>query len=66
MGVVRPGVSRRHSRLIFKNDGWMLEDLGSTNGTYINGVKITPNQPKSVINGDKLRFGKIELEFMAQ
>jgi len=33
-------VSRQHARLVRANDGWQLEDLGSNNGTYINGVRL--------------------------
>lgn len=33
-------VSRQHARLVRSDDGWQLEDLGSNNGTYINGVRL--------------------------
>jgi serine phosphatase RsbU (regulator of sigma subunit)/pSer/pThr/pTyr-binding forkhead associated (FHA) protein len=33
-------VSRQHARLVKTGDGWQLEDLGSNNGTYINGVRL--------------------------
>src|SRR5512143_1484742 len=33
-------VSRQHARLVRASDGWQLEDLGSNNGTYINGVRL--------------------------
>src|SRR5262245_9209208 len=33
-------VSRQHARLWKENDGWTLEDLGSNNGTFVNGVKV--------------------------
>jgi pSer/pThr/pTyr-binding forkhead associated (FHA) protein len=33
-------VSRKHARLIFQNDGYAIEDLGSTNGSYVNGQRI--------------------------
>jgi predicted component of type VI protein secretion system len=36
-----PGVSRRHARLIPENGGLVLEDLGSSNGTYVNGQQIS-------------------------
>ena len=62
-GGTKAGVSRRHSRLFRKDDQWYLEDLGSTNGTFVNGSRIEPNKAVSVKEGDKLRFGQIELEF---
>ncbi len=38
--VVRPTVSGRHCRLTETSGGFLLEDLGSSNGTYVNGVRI--------------------------
>src|SRR5437764_3538901 len=39
--VARPTVSGCHCRLTETSDGYLLEDLGSSNGTYVNGVRIT-------------------------
>jgi pSer/pThr/pTyr-binding forkhead associated (FHA) protein len=33
-------VSRTHARIFFRNDEYYIEDLGSTNGTYVNGIRI--------------------------
>jgi len=62
-GGTKAGVSRQHGRLLRENDQWYLEDLGSTNGTFLNGTKIAPHQKTAIKKGDKLRFGQIELEF---
>jgi serine/threonine protein kinase len=62
-GGIQAGVSRRHSRFVRKGSDWFVEDLGSTNGTFVNGAKIPSNQLASVKKGDKIRFGQIELEF---
>jgi len=35
-----PNVSRHHSRIFKSNEDYLIEDLGSTNGTYVNGIKI--------------------------
>jgi hypothetical protein len=35
-----PGVSRRHARLVFRDGTWVLQDLDSTNGTTVNGVRV--------------------------
>jgi serine/threonine protein kinase len=59
----KAGVSRRHARLIRDADSWYVEDLGSTNGTFLNGAKLTPHQKNTLETGDKVRFGQIELEF---
>ena len=39
--------SRRHSRIVWTDDGWSVEDLGSRNGTFLNGAKITGVAPLS-------------------
>ena len=59
-----PDVSSLHAFMCCKNGAWMLQDLGSTNGTYVNGNKITTIGLKS---GDRIKFGasvsaKIEIE----
>ena len=48
-------VSREHAQIRRTSDGWKVLDLGSTNGTKINGVKIAGEQ--LLINGDEIGFG---------
>jgi serine/threonine protein kinase len=62
-GATQAGVSRRHGRFVRRGNDWFVEDLSSTNGTFVNGAKIPSNQLTSVKKGDKIRFGQIELEF---
>lgn len=50
-----PMVSRRHAELRLTDGIWFLHDSGSSNGTFINGQKITTPQPVSI--GQKLQFG---------
>ena len=52
-------VSRRHARISPSPDGFMLEDLGSSGGTYINDRQITA--PTPVQHGDRLGFGDVVL-----
>jgi predicted component of type VI protein secretion system len=54
-------VSREHAQMRRSADGWKLLDLGSTNGTKINGVKITEEQV--LVNGDELGFGTSSAKF---
>ncbi len=54
-------VSREHAQLRRSAEGWKLLDLGSTNGTKINGVKITEEQ--LLVNGDELGFGTSSAKF---
>jgi pSer/pThr/pTyr-binding forkhead associated (FHA) protein len=55
-----PNVSRRHAELRLTEGAWTIADLGSTNGTLVNG-KLTQEQPLG--QGDLLRFGSSELRF---
>jgi pSer/pThr/pTyr-binding forkhead associated (FHA) protein len=54
-------VSREHAQMRRTADGWKLLDLGSTNGTKINGVKISEEQ--LLVNGDELSFGTSSAKF---
>jgi ABC-type multidrug transport system ATPase subunit/ABC-type multidrug transport system permease subunit len=59
-----PSVSARHARLTRARDGFLLEDLGSSNGTYVNGQRL--DRPTSVKAGDIIGLGtytfKIDVE----
>lgn len=46
-------VSRRHARVNF-SDSWVIEDLNSKNGTYINEIRIESNEPHKINNSDKV------------
>ena len=50
-------VSRHHARLDRSDDGWLLGDLGSTNGTLLNGWRIA--SPVAVRPGDRVSFGAL-------
>jgi serine/threonine protein kinase len=63
-GGSQAGVSRQHSRLVRQGDEWAVEDLGSTNGTFVNGAKVNPNERKKLKHGDIIRCGQIELQFL--
>lgn len=62
-GGTKAGVSRRHNRLLRQGGGWFVEDLGSTNGTFVNGIKAVPAQMITLKEGDVIRVGQIELQF---
>ena len=57
-------VSRRHARIIYQNGKYTIEDLGSTNGTYINrGRRLIPGSPNILNDGDEIIVGKTFLRF---
>lgn len=57
-------VSRRHARIIYRNDVYMIEDLGSTNGTFVNrGRRLLPGSPQVLTEGDEIIVGKTFLRF---
>ncbi|MEY2397187.1 MAG: hypothetical protein QOJ00_361 [Actinomycetota bacterium] len=55
-------VSQLHARLFRTPKGLHIEDLGSTNGTYLNGRKV--GGPAKVKKGDRVRVGPVELEVL--
>jgi len=54
-------VSARHVRFEPRRDGVWVQDLGSTNGTYLNGVRL--DRPRRLANGDVVRVGDTDLRF---
>ena len=61
-GALQQGVSRKHARFFLVDTTWVVQDLSSTNGTYLNEKRITPGKTFIVQNGDIVRFGKLELQ----
>lgn len=64
-GGMESGVSRKHAVMHRSGEGYTVEDMGSTNGTYINRKRIQPNAPQAVVPGDEVRFGKLSLSVKA-
>ena len=59
-----PSVSRVHARIYKGEEGCIeIRDLDSTNGTFINGTRLEPNEKKRVHRGDEVRFGNMEYEY---
>ena len=58
-----PGVSRLHARIRIENGAATLEDLGSKNGTHLNGVRM--ESASRLADGDEIRLGTIVLTFRA-
>jgi pSer/pThr/pTyr-binding forkhead associated (FHA) protein len=57
-------ISRRHARITFHDGKYFLEDLGSTNGTFINrGKRLSPGTRQQLNDGDEIIVGKTFLRF---
>ena len=52
-----PGVSRKHARLTYQNNQYLLQDLDSSNGTFLNGEQIVKTWPLN--NGDIISIGRM-------
>lgn len=61
--VVDASVSSHHAKIAPGGEGYILTDLGSTNGTRLNGSQCTAEAEYSLSAGDKITFGKIQAVF---
>ncbi|MBN2098163.1 MAG: FHA domain-containing protein [Dehalococcoidia bacterium] len=58
-------ISRKHARITLKGNAFWIEDLGSTNGTYLNkGARLMPGSPQELHSGDEIVLGRTFLEFV--
>ncbi len=58
-GALEKGVSRNHAAIRRNEDTVTITDLGSANGTFLNGRQLIANQPHVLRDGDEIRFGKL-------
>lgn len=58
-GALEKGVSRIHAAITRNEDTLMLVDMGSVNGTHLNGQRLLPDQPRVLRDGDEIRLGKL-------
>ena len=58
---MHPTVSRRHARLVIAANTLQIEDLGSTNGTAVDGAVVNAGALRPLQAGARLRIGDIEL-----
>jgi len=62
--IATPAVSRRHARLMVEGDGYAIEDLGSSNGTFVNDDRLIGR--RTLQHGDRIRLGQaITLDYSA-
>ncbi len=62
-GALEHGVGRRHLRLIVQNDRIFAEDLDSTNGSFVNGQRLSPRMLQLLQSGDEIRLGNLAMRF---
>jgi pSer/pThr/pTyr-binding forkhead associated (FHA) protein len=65
-GAWERGVSRLHAAIRRSGDTLLLVDLGSTNGTYLNGDRLTAREVRELRDGDRIRLGLFEMEIYYQ
>jgi ABC-type multidrug transport system ATPase subunit/pSer/pThr/pTyr-binding forkhead associated (FHA) protein len=58
-----PTISRRHARISRTGERYVIEDLGSSNGTFVNGESIDPGKPFPLHPGNTMRIGPIKFIF---
>jgi CRP-like cAMP-binding protein len=57
-------VSRRHSKIVHEDGEFrVVEEIGTMNGTFVNGARIVTGQPVTIKDGDRIRFGLVDLTF---
>ena len=61
--INNPYLSKEHARITFEEDKFYIEDLGSTNGTYLNGKELG-SRPVRLKDNDKITFGDISFLFV--
>jgi pSer/pThr/pTyr-binding forkhead associated (FHA) protein len=61
-GAEHKGVSRRHIRINHAKGKFWVIDLGSTNGTWLNGQRLKPVAEYPIQHGDRLRLGELDVE----
>ena len=56
-------VSRFHAQLVQADDDVLLEDLGSGNGSFLNGKQLAAQTPTALKNGDRIKLGPVKFRF---
>ncbi len=59
--IEHPSISRRHARLVIEPGRVQIDDLGSSNGTAVEGEPLQPDQPHSLNGGELIRLGEVQV-----
>jgi len=65
-GGLEGGVSRHHCKVHQRGSAYLVEDVGSANGTFLDGQRLTPYLPHVLKDGDELQLGRIKLKVVIQ
>jgi pSer/pThr/pTyr-binding forkhead associated (FHA) protein len=65
-GGLDGGVSRRHARIHKQRTQFFIEDLGSANGTFLNGQRLTPYLPHPLRDKDEIQLGRVRMQILFQ
>jgi pSer/pThr/pTyr-binding forkhead associated (FHA) protein/tetratricopeptide (TPR) repeat protein len=63
IAIDSPHISRKHFELARTKEGFYITDLGSSNGTHLNGQRLPPHEPTQISSGDEVRVMNIEMTF---
>lgn len=69
LSIKDEGISSKHLRIHFESGFWVISDLGSSNGTFLNTISIDPSRPTKLTNRDIIKIGeetsiKVKIEAM--
>ena len=60
--AIRNGISRNHAAIDgIPGEGYVIYDLGSRNGTFLNDEQLEPHQPRLLHDGDKVKLGRLSM-----
>lgn len=63
-GAVERGVSRVHARVQMTGEDVYITDLGSRNGTFVNGTRLEANHPVKILKGHDIQLGNLPVQVM--
>ena len=65
LSIANPQLSRRHAVVGYSTEGFYITDVGSSNGTWVNRLRLVPMERQALQDGDVIRLGSVRVEFFA-
>ncbi|KAJ8555094.1 hypothetical protein K7X08_001592 [Anisodus acutangulus] len=59
ISIKDPGISSKHLNIHFESGSWVINDLGSSNGTFLNTIALDPSKPTKLTDGDIIKIGEL-------